>query len=251
MSAIIDKLFVQGGRHLGDQFVLAGIINHFADICGELHYAVSPNHRDTIFSLFRERSNIVLVECSGQLDEENYIRSQGGMSRLLHNQTTSWRQVNGKTVPVKWDLELYEYYNLPFSMRYTNFRCPTTVPGSIELYNCLSLGRPYILIHRASSERPNGLPIDYDVVRRSNGLPNWPYEIVEVGAGITSDMMQYLDLIKNAEEIHCIDSSFFCLVDSIYDQVRGKLYMHDLRALSLYYQYNLSNWNIIAYPSRY
>ena len=65
-------------------------------------------------------------------------------------------------------------------------------------------------------------------------LSSWrdkPYEgkIVELSPSLTDNVTDYYDLILGASEIHCIPSSMHCLVDSIYDEVLGKMFIHDIR----------------------
>ena len=65
------------------------------------------------------------------------------------------------------------------------------------------------------------------------------------------DMMQYVKLIQHAEEIHCVPSSFHCLVDSI--QTNAKLFFHDIRektSMAVNTQWNNFKWNEVNYEYR-
>ena len=58
-------------------------------------------------------------------------------------------------------------------------------------------------------------------------------------------MLDYLDMIYFADEIHCIDSSFFHLVDSI-PNLNASLFFHDVRKNITNFQ-KTKKWNIKTY----
>jgi hypothetical protein len=128
---------------------------------------------------------------------------------------------------------------------------PQHVEGAEELYQQLSGGEPYIIVHRYTNDHPQGLPLDYEAVRRDWGLP--PIRVIEITPDITNNMMQYIKLIENASEIHCVPSSFHCLVDSMHDKTKAILFYHDLRektAMSWNSDWNGHIWKLIRYNRR-
>jgi hypothetical protein len=63
--------------------------------------------------------------------------------------------------------------------------------------------------------------------------------------------MEYVELIKNAEEIHCIPSSFHCLVDGI--ETPAKLFFHDIRektSMAVNSIWNNHRWTMVNYNPR-
>ena len=89
------------------------------------------------------------------------------------------------------------------------------------------------LIHKESSIG------DYDLDIKSDNLIN-----IFVSKEIGKNIFSYIDLIKRAQEIHCVDSAFIHLVDSF--TLSSSLYFHDVRKDN--YKFNLkNNWNIINY----
>ena len=77
----------------------------------------------------------------------------------------------------------------------------------------------YIFIHDAySNENPS---MNLDVI--SKGFP-----IVKPIVGLTNNIFDYIYLIKNAKEIHCVCSSFKNLIDSLSD-ITCPLFFHKNR----------------------
>jgi hypothetical protein len=155
-------------------------------------------------------------------------------------------------VPINWDRQFYEFYDVPFSQRYSGFQLPKHISGSDELYDRLTEGNDdYILFHQATSDHPNGMNMNIAAWRQSYNLP--AYKIIEIKADITGNMLQYKKLIENAREIHCVPSSFFCLVDSMFDQTAAHLFYHNIRAVTIMHvnsRWNNDRWNIVNYNDK-
>jgi hypothetical protein len=61
-----------------------------------------------------------------------------------------------------------------------------------------------------------------------------------------------MKLIENAKEIHCVNSSFFCLVDSVCKKIKADLFYHDIRMNNIT-QTNCwatggNRWLVVDYP---
>lgn len=249
MIKIFDRLFFMGPMSLGDSFVLCGMVNHFADRCNELHVPADPRFFETIKTLYQDHPNIRVVSIPQDWTTEREYVERFGLSRILRIDLVHSKIKNFDITPM-WDIQLYSNYELSFGLRYSNFRIPKHIAGSKELYQQLSNNEPYILIHKHSNDFPHGAPIDVNGFRQGHGFPN--YRVIEITEGITNNMMQYLDLIKNAEEIHCIPSSFHCLVDSI--PTNAKLFFHDIRektSMAVNSAWNDNKWIMVNYPERF
>jgi hypothetical protein len=248
MIKIFDRLFFMGPMSLGDSFVLCGMVNHYADRCNELHVPADPRFFKTIKTLYQDHPNIRVVSMPQDWHSENVYVERHQLSRILRIDLVHSIIKNFDITPM-WDIQLYSNYELSFGLRYSNFRLPKHIEGSDELYNELSGGEPYILVHRFSNDFPVGAPINIPAFRAAGNLPD--YKIIEIRDGITDNMMQYVKLIENAQEIHCIPSSFHCLVDSVPTQAR--LFFHDIRektSMAVNSAWNDNKWIMVHYPER-
>ena len=245
--AIYDRLYFCAAMTLGDNFVYSGIIHHYADRCQELHIPVETKFFKTMQCLYQDYPNIKIFSSLAPIQEEQYI-SQHKLSRI-NNAEITFVDIEGIRICPLWDEQVYTEFEIPFSLRYKNFRLPKYIDGAEELYQKLSGGEPYILIHRRTGLHPDGMPIDIFRSVKNNSNIN----IIEITEGITDNMMQFVPLIERAQEIHCVSSSFRCLVDSIYNRTTGKLYYHDIRATTLERvnsRWNNYIWNIILYENK-
>lgn len=248
MKKIYDRLFFAGPMSLGDNFVMSGIVNYYADRCEELHLPVLPIFYNTLHTLYQDHPNIIVVPLNPYDEGENQYVKEQGLSRISRPKLI-YTKINGIDIHPVWDIQMYAHYEIPFSMRYTNFRLPKFIQGSAELYQYLSQGEPYVLFHRKSNCFPEGAPINLSVFRQASGLED--IKIIEIDESITNNMMQYVDLILNAREIHCVPSSFHALVDSI--KTNAQLYFHDIRektSMVVSADWNDFRWNVVTYEKR-
>jgi hypothetical protein len=69
--------------------------------------------------------------------------------------------------------------------------------------------------------------------------------VIEIKPSYTNNIFDYLKLIELSDEIHCIDSSFIHLIDSV--KTNGKLFYHKnvkVRNISESHT-QIKKWNII------
>jgi hypothetical protein len=249
MNKIIDRLYFYGPSALGDNFLMSGIVHHFGDICEELYVPCWNIHEKTVKTLYQEHPHIKVVPFdSKNFNEEQYLKENNLSKTLRTNMLYS--VITG--VAPYWDYQIYEHYNISYEKRYTNFRLPLHIEGAEELYQRLSGGEPYILVHKDNGGSL-GDPIKHnsmDLGRYRNGYPN--VKIIEIDPTLDdNNMLKWVKLIENALEIHCVSSSFFCLVDSIHNRTQANLFFHDLRKNSLMRvnsKYNNYRWFYVTYP---
>ena len=75
-------------------------------------------------------------------------------------------------------------------------------------------------------------------------LKDYLYEIY-VKKEDTNNLLSYIDLVQNAEEIHCINSSLFHLIDSL-PNTTNQLYYHNIRKHSCHFEISYK-WSTIQY----
>jgi hypothetical protein len=152
---------------------------------------------------------------------------------------------------VNFDRQFYEQAGILFKERYEKFTLPKEIPGVDEVYDKLTEGeKNYIIVHKNSSAEGD-YPIDLWTWRR-NQIGTIPdTKIIKIEMGQTTNMLSYMRLIENAKEIHCLNSSFFCLVDSVAKRIKPKLFYHDIRMNNITQtncESNGNRWTIVEYP---
>lgn len=251
MPKVFDRLFFIGPMSLGDAFIMNGIAHYFGDQCEELHIPCLPQYYDTIQTLYQDHSHIKVVPLLPYHQGENQYVETHKLSRILRNSIYTI-MIDGISVPVAFDQQYYDFYNLSYSLRYKNFRLPKFIDGAEELYNQLSKDGPYALVHNKMSTHPNGVDLNLNQFRLEKGSP--PLKIIEIDETLDGrNLLRWVKLIRNATEIHCISSSFWNLVDNMFDQTKATLFFHDIRKFSctrVNSEWNNACWNVVNYNNK-
>ena len=241
---ILNKLFFCSSMTLGDAIVCYPISRIVAKTTEKMYLPCLYKFRDTLLTLYADESNIELVSFDSLHHETEFIKLHN-LTRIESPPIYSTR-VHIDNPPryvqasVNWDRQVYEYFDILYSQRYREFVLPKNISGSKELYYQLTGGSTdYVLLNQQTGDHKNGMGIDLTGFRQAKNLPDM--KIVEITISMTNNMMHYIDLIKNAKEIHCVNTSFFWLVDSVFNLTNAQLFYHDRRAGSMA-QIN-SRWN--------
>jgi hypothetical protein len=121
----------------------------------------------------------------------------------------------------RFEDSFYETTNIDPMAEYDRFVFPKNLEGSKILYNKIekNLGKEYIFIHDASTYGTFPLNIK----------SNLPKHIAQKED--TDDVIDYIDTICNAKEVHVINSGLNNLVFQLYYKGlnNGKIFFHDAR----------------------
>jgi hypothetical protein len=222
----------------------------------KLYYPAKGPFFETIKCLYQDEPNIEVWRFYSTEQERIFLNTYPEIKRVRSLALVSTEihrmHCQPEVIQIHWPQQIYENFDIPFKMRYLDFKLPKDIPGQDELYDSLTEGNnDYVLVHRYASDHPQGIPIDIQSYRKERGLPD--RKIIEITEGQTENMLAYKKLIENAAEIHCIASSFFNLVDSISMDLKGLLVFHDIRKNSLMKvnsRWNNWKWDLVNYSVR-
>lgn len=209
---------------LGDHFVCNGLVNYICKISEEpIHLICKKNNIDTVKYLYSENNKITVIPIDS-LDEISEVNNYAS-------------RTNNKVLrigfehcdPKSWDTSFYRQVDIDFIERYRFFKLPKQKPKNLVKVPDLS----YILVHNESSEQKYELSIDTNL------------EVFYMNKEEGYHLLSYIDIITNAEEIHCVDSSIFHLIDSI-PNITNKLYFHNIRKLPIHFNKSIK-WETISY----
>lgn len=202
-----NELIVYHHLGLGDHFICNGLVNKLSESCDKLYLMCKSNNYETVRCLYEDNNIIDVVK----IYDENTDIKLFEKFKNINITLVGFSDFNNKT----FDQSFYTNIGLDFSIRYSYFKLPTNKTNSEFLFNKLQLKEPYIVIHCESSE------CNYNLNINSN------FNKFYIKRSITNNLLDYIDIINNASEIHCIDSSVYHLVDSL--KLSSKLYFHNVR----------------------
>ena len=253
---ILNNMFFSGVMSLGDAIVCYPIAKIFARNANLMYVPSRLDLVDTLTCLYQDQKNIKVLGFNGTVFELAFIE-ENKLTAIESAPITSTQiyienPLGYVTSCVNWDRQIYEFYDIPYSARYREFTLPTHIEGEDELYNRLTAGATqYCLVQQQTGDHPAGMGIDFYGFRKAANFPEM--KVIEVTSDITSNMIQYAKLIKNATEIHCVNTSFFWLVDSMFNLTKARLFYHDRRAGSMAQinsRWNNNRWTKVTYSER-
>lgn len=219
-----QQIIIHHHLGLGDHFICNGIVNSFTDRGFTVLLPAKVHNYVTVCHLYS--ANPLVHVFKVQHEDTDII------AKSIETNVPIVRIGFEKCNPLSFEQSFYNSAYLHYHHRYTNFRMPV-LPS--QTYPVPS--EPYIIVHKQASEtiKHNTLKIETELL------------VVEIQS--TSEypnLFSYLPLIRGAQEIHCVHSSIYCLVDSICGP-HQKLFFHDARPnVASYFNVHVK-WNIVTY----
>lgn len=195
---------------LGDHIICNGLIRFLSKNKG-ITLAVKHNNLANVARMFKD------------LSIEYYLIDKDESTGNL-----GWCFGGDKTI--NFDESFYKQAGVDFQERWNSFYIERDYTKEKALVKYLNLPERFCLIHNTAS------------AGRVNIIVNTELPIVQVcKTEVEKSMFDWMGVIELASEIHCINSSFIHLVDSM--MPNAKLYFHDDRP-NLKFSRKL-NWNLI------
>ena len=239
---------------IGDCFVVAGAVNWFSDRCLKLFLPIykKTNMLETIATLFQDNKKVQVIEYEDHqtFSDLNQLITTQNLTPITIPSLYSI-EINGVTSRPLWEEQIYTGLDLPFSIRYSHFRMPNVDSKSKELFNRVVKNSRYILVSQKMKDPSTQVSIDLNGCRNQVGLDSLDkFQIIELNETLSSNIILYSELIKHAEEIHCVPSSLHCFIDSIIQTTNAKLFYHALRkdaTMRVNNNWNNHRWQIVNY----
>lgn len=226
-----DSIILHYHLGLGDNIVCNGLVNRLSNEFNQIYLPVKQPYSKMIRQMFSYNEKLKFFEVSySNSTFDVFIFS-------LKNNLDILRVGFEKQKDQPFNTWFYEQLNLNYSDSYNLFRLDLNSEKPNILYDHLiqyySVGnQPYNLIHNESHKKKYELKI-------KNTNKNI---FVTKESDIFNNIFFYSKLIKNAEEIHCINSSFLHLVERMPN--KDKLFYHDVRVSN--FKLN-DKWSTINY----
>jgi hypothetical protein len=177
---------------LGDHIICNGLVRYFKEIYSEVSVFCKPHNFNNVSYMYRDDDKIKVLSIGDDNDVYNYI-----VNNKITNETI-WVGFHLMNESIgTFDECFYKIVDLPFEYRFSKFKLQRDFVKEKIVYDELNpKNDKYIFIHGK---------IDLTKVRSDLKIIENPenYNIFEI-----------LKLIENAEEVHLMESSIKCLVNS-------------------------------------
>jgi hypothetical protein len=228
------KYYIYHHLGLGDHIIVNGLIRKLIKDDGLYFLFCKKHNLDSVEFMFKDLTNLKIISVNNDLDVIKFINGNNitNVIKIGHENLEFIKRFYNCT----WDESFYKQLNVDFEERWDSFYYERDEEVEDSLFNeCNPEKVPYALIHNLDSTGTDR--IDYNKVSPT---------LKRIYVTKSDTIFDYGKLIENANEVHCIDSSFKHIVDSI--PTNGVLFYHknyNFRSTSSDDHKYRKNWNVI------
>jgi hypothetical protein len=237
----MEKILVHTRGGLGDQIICNGMINYWNE-SKFIYLAARSSSIPTLECMYKDNPNIEIIPTFSIYLGNDHEVEIAQLAKKLNVES-----IGVSTLDIalhRYQDAMYECVDVPIEYRYSKFRLPNEIPKRKELYDKFKPNKKYALISNLGSSGFNEINWDQHID------PNLDILFLEP---VTDNLLDWIDLIMEAEEIHCIPSGPFHFIDSIWPLVKGQKFFHNSRSGTNFNPNNEHNqhcWEVIKYDKK-
>jgi hypothetical protein len=210
------KCFVYTHLGLGDHFWCNGAVRYLATCYDETVVVVKRNNEAILHSMYMDDPSIRLHVIKDDSELYPFAPRKHYLEDEKYAVFSCGYHVTDKN-PLIYDFpfSFYDDMKIPREFRKSYFYV-APYKESLELYNEIAKRqKEYILIHQNSSQKKidifNSLKTNLLVLDINENHYDKTHKFYDLAQLVVNQpMLLYKELIENAKELHCIESSFYC-----------------------------------------
>lgn len=230
----MKDLFVLWHLGLGDHIICNGLIRKISKQYNTIFLPVKIHNITNISDMFKDLNNIKIIPVTNDLDMIKYSDSMKSYScEFLKLGIFGDNFMKNCS---SFEESFYLQSNMEPSIRWSDFKYINNEKKQDELLN--SIKDDYVFVHDDETRK---LGINYSLLKNNYTIYKPKHNLGKIS---NYSIFDYIKVLYFAKEIHCIDSSFACLVDQLSDLKEKPKYIHRYVRTEGGPIYN-NNWNII------
>ena len=214
-----SKAFIYTHLGLGDHFWMNGAIRYLSTCFDETVVVCKRRNETAVKEMYNDDLSISLF----LIDDDMQLYPFTQKKYLIEDQDYKVFSCGyHKENPLIYEFphSFYDDLSLSRQIRTEYFYIPTYKESTDLLENVLKVSKNYILIHQNSSQKSvdifrkldTDLPV-LDINRNNYAEDHKFYNVAQLV--VNQPMLCYKELIENAKEIHCLESSFYCFASHL------------------------------------
>ena len=227
---------------LGDHIICNGLVRHICKTHDKVYCFVKTHYMNCISFMYRDESKIELIGVSDDCEVPSKVRREIAFIKV------GFERLDGS--PDNFDESFYKQVGLEFRSRWDNFFIERDYRKESELLQKLNPDNVrFIFVHDDPSR---GLLIDFSLLRQD--LKIIRASDYSPSGSRAEEFREYtffhwIASLENAQEIHCMDSSFKCLVESLPTLQHTQLFFHRYVKGAREVCSTRKNWTVFTRPS--
>ena len=236
----MKELCIHHHLGLGDHFDMNGMVRNYLKEFNKIYVFSKSSYYSMIEYMYRDNDNIIVIEIPNERMNEEVQIAENFYN--ISSNITNFLRIGFEHYPFLQENQLdkncweffYEQVNVPYNIRTDMFHVERDMEEENRVLKKLNpSGDKFIFVH---DDKERGFSVNKEHIL-DKGLT-----VIE--NDMDDNIFHFLKIIENAEEIHCMESSFKSLID-IYAKTENIFY-HDFRNQPLGTKTN-KKWKVIKY----
>ena len=149
----------------------------------------------------------------------NYARNMSHSCVYLRLGFENYNEAHADNPDYSCDKCFYKMANVPYDIRWSHFKFDRNSKEEDRVFKKLNpKNEPYIFIHDDADRNYNIILKDEDIGDR-----------IVIRNDITESIFDFSKILEEAEEIHCMESSFRCLLEGLNPKAKSLVFYESLR----------------------
>lgn len=198
----MKEIYIYHHLGLGDHISCHGIVRHYSEKFEKVNLFVKEHNYDNVKFMYNDLINLNLI-----IGDDSQVVKYISDNNIKNVKYIGFNLNNYENL----ELQFYKMADVPIEYKRDKFFIKRDIEREMRVFNELGLEKDnYIFLHKGDYNIKEGyITNELKVIEpSSHGFFDWMY------------------VIENAKEIHCIDSSFLCLIDNLKLNKNVKLFNH-------------------------
>jgi len=230
----MSSIYIYHHLGLGDHIIANGMVRTITKKYDKTYLFCKPRNFPNVSFMYRDLPNLKIIVMD-DLDVQSFMTINPDNNYVIAGHAPFWRILNSGHNKLTIDEIFYQLAEVPIENKWSEFHVQRDLEREKEVFKKLGLeeGQKFAFVHDDEKRRiTKNLP-SLKIVKPSNR---------------EFSLFDFLYTIEQASEIHCINSSFFCVIDCMKIQ-KENMYVHEYvrpdatkESLSKYF----CNWKIVS-----
>ena len=203
---------------LGDHIICNAILRKLRESYDIVHMPVKRHNFLNVQDLFKDDDGIELISVAGDEEALKYLNMfKGHVNEVVGVGNYGQEFLRDSN---SFDESFYKQVRMEYNERWSLFSYARDINKEAVLYDSAELPDNYIFVH---DDKNRNYEIE-DSYFNDNSYVFRPTH--KFGTNCETTLFHYGKIIENADEIHCIDSSFACYIEHLDCSAVDKMVLH-------------------------
>ena len=214
----MNNIYIYHHLGLGDHFLCNAIVRIYAEKYHKVYLFCKPKYLENVSFLYRDLNNIKMIP--GEMNfVDSFMKFSPNNNYLIIGHTKDYFDKLNNGIYESFDKGFYDIVNIPFEEKWNKFYLQRDLESEKNVfYNVLNLKdeEEFLFVHDEPEKNRN---FRKEYIEKG-------FKIINANFYKNIKIYDFLYTIEKAKEVHVMNSSFSCLIDTMQLKT-NKLFLHE------------------------